>query len=205
MGSCDAASSLELSQHRSVQFLTQRPPLRQVLVKQPSKSLVVMVLQQICQLQIEPNAPGFGVTRAPFCLIRLIPQALTVTPRIGCHLSNSFGASFQLYTVKHMANRLIFLLWYLGARSVTLKHCPLASGGCTTLLYYPEPIPLPQKIMALANGHAPQGLSGLGLKLCALALDPAELTDRCQANSFVIYRHWSRHTHTPQRRIDVHI
>ncbi len=145
MGSCDAASSLELSQHQSVQFLTQRPPLRQVLVKQPGKSLVVMVLQQMCQLmhkdvfqtlrrlfcqlQIEPNAPGFGVTRAPFGLIRLIPQALTVTPRIGCHLSNSFGASFQLCTVKHMANRLIFLLWYLGARSVTLKPCPLASGG----------------------------------------------------------------------------
>lgn len=41
---------LELSQHRSVQFLAQRPPLQQVLVKQPGKSLVVMALQQMCQL-----------------------------------------------------------------------------------------------------------------------------------------------------------
>lgn len=35
-------------------------------------------------------------------------------------------------------------------------------GGCTALLYYPEPIPLHQKVMALANDHAPQLLSGLG-------------------------------------------
>lgn len=46
----DAAISLELRQHQSIQLLTQRSPLRQVLVKQSCKSLVVMALQQMRHL-----------------------------------------------------------------------------------------------------------------------------------------------------------
>ena len=142
MGSFGSAISLELCQHRSVQLLTQRSPLRQVLIKQPGKALVVMTLKQMCQLvyqdvlqalhwffcqlQIQPNAPGFDVARALFGLHTLDAPNVDRTPKICCHLLNSSGTSFSV---------MLFVWRRIGAQRQ--KHRSLSSegqSGCPPLL-----------------------------------------------------------------------
>lgn len=85
--------------------------------------------------------------------MRLMPQALTVTPKDGLpllqQLRNEF---FQLCTVERMENFL-----FIWAHSQKHRNLPSeAQPGCAALFYYSEPIPRLPRIWEAVQFHSLQ-------------------------------------------------